>query len=169
MGCDIHCFVEKKQNNQWSLIEGLTYNASGYDSNEPFDWRSYRIFGFFAGVRNYSDITPLAPRRGMPENLSEELKANHHDWQWDAHSHSWFLLRELLDCDYEQIVEDRRVSREIKTTNGSYIDGGCTAEPGGGETMTLREFLGDMYFAQLEELKALGNPDEIRIVFWFDN
>ena len=76
----------------------------------------------------------------------------------DAHSASWFSLAELLAFDYEQIMEDRRVTRNN--------DGGCICEPGEGKMMTYREFLGPNFFDEINQAKEKGAD---RIVFWFDD
>jgi hypothetical protein len=46
------------------------------------------------------------------------------------------------------------------------FNGAATAEPGGGQMMTYREYLREGFFDELEKLKAAGAE---RIVFGFDN
>ena len=140
MGCDIHVTTEKKINGTWTQL-----------SFEPFTWRSYGMFGFLAGVRNYSAIPSLAKPRGFPPDATAKMDHN-------KHSHSWLSVKELLDFNYEAEMEDRRVV--IDNNHGS------TCEPGGGEKMTYREFLGRHFFKDLEVLKELGAT---RIVFSFDS
>jgi hypothetical protein len=67
-------------------------------------------------------------------------------------------LGELLAFNYDASMEDMRVMRDG--------NGDCTCEPGEGQAMTLREFLGKNFFDDLEKLKAVGAD---RVVFWFDN
>ena len=98
MGCDIHTHAERKVGDRYEKIEGL----------EPFDWRAYGMYGFLAGVRNYSDVTPIAPPRGIPADASAPVQSNYTSWGVDAHSASWLDVRELADFDYEQPMEDRR-------------------------------------------------------------
>lgn len=148
MGCDIHSQAEKRVNGKWERIPAF----------EPFDWRQYGMYGFLADVRNYSDVKPIAPRRGIPQDA--DVDEDEH-WLGD-HSFSWLSVEELASFDYDQPMEDRRVTREV---NG-IMNGGCTAEPGGGEMTTYREFLGPAFFADLEKLKKLGAE---RIVFGFDS
>ena len=147
MGCDIHCYAEKLQDGQWVYLRGIT----------SFHVRHYGIFAFLAGVRNYSAITPISPTRWLPEDVSDAVNEEHEIGASDAHSASWLSVAELLAVDYDQQVEDRRCTR------GG--DGGCTCEPGQGELMTLREFLGPCFFASLKQLQDAGAD---RIVFWFD-
>lgn len=151
MGCDIHCYAEKLNGKKYKQVK---CNA--------FDDRSYGTFGFLAGVRNYSDVQPIVERRGFPDDASPKTKATYEDWGCDAHSPSWLSVEELTSFDYDRPVEDRRVTRQ--TSWG--LDGGCTAEAGGGKMTTFREFLGEWFFKDLEKLRAAGAD---RIVFWFDN
>ena len=147
MGCDIHSYAEKRVNGKW---EELDFS--------PFHWRQYGVFGFLAGVRNYSGVPVLAAPRGLPRDASDYVREESDSWNGDGHTHSWLSVEELSAFDYDAAVEDRRI-----TVNN---DGGCTAEPGGGEMTTWREFLGPKFFDDLTRLKAEGAE---RIVFWFDN
>lgn len=147
MGCDIHTHAERRVDGKWQAVPEVT----------PFDWRSYGMYGFLAGVRNYSAVPQIAQRRDVPADLSGPVREDYERWDCDAHSASWLSLDELLAFNYDQPVEDRRV-----TINGN---GGCTAERGGGEMTTYREFLGKQFFDDLEKMKAVGAE---RVVFWFD-
>lgn len=170
MGCDIHPFAEVRRNGTWHMVGDVfpldDWAADYYKKthgNKPFDNRDYSVFGFLANVRNYSDITPLSKPKGLPEDMSAEVRSGCEDYD---HSASWLTLRELLSVDYDAPVEDRRVTRQIRP---NVFHGGCTAEPGGGTMTTLREFLGTQFMSHLEILKTLGNPDDVRVVFWFDS
>lgn len=155
MGCDIHTFVEVRREGRWQ-----------HEPFHPFSGRNYGVFGWLAGVRNYSQVGPLAEPKGLPGDVSFRLRAESDDWDLNGHSHSWFTLAELLAVDYEAVIEDRRVARQ---TSANCFDGGCTAEPGGGETMPLRDFLGPDFMRDLEMLKHYGAPEAVRVVFWFDD
>ena len=152
MGCDIYSFVEAKKLNKWELVDNW------------IDYRSYGLFGFLANVRNYSHIPSIDNPRGLPQDVSEAVEM---EWKngYDGHSCSHLTLKELLEFNYDQEFEDRRVTRRI----GNIIDGAALAEPGEGQTMTIREFLGSGFFTNLEKLKEHGDPENVRVVFWFDN
>lgn len=159
MGCDIHSYVESQnENGTW---ERVTWEQQGQYDVGPFDWRSYNLFGFFADVRNYSAVPPLAECRGLPQDVSEEVHAEHEEMGWDAHSTSWFAVDELRAFDYDQEFEDRRVTRGA--------NGGVTADPGEGRITTFRDFLGGAYFRDLDILRAMNEKRPTRFVFWFDN
>lgn len=189
MGADIHSFTEVRREGKWDRIDEPIFQK-GYDgknSTSPFDWRSYSMFGFLADVRNYSYCVPLAEPRGLPKDsdyLNEFLEKPvsyayaYHDngkaytvgqeleLDMDYHSHSYFTLKELLDFDYNQEMWDRRVTKQ---TGPNSWNGAALAEDGEGEIITYRSHLGDSFFEDIESLKTLGNPEDVRVVFYFDN
>lgn len=153
MGCDIHAHAEKMNaSGQWVRL----------DIEDPLGGRDYGKFGFLAGVRNYSEIKPIAELRGIPDDASLGTKDNYEAWEGDAHSASWLTLDELLAVDYGQFIEDRRCMKQT----GQYWDGAATCEPGEGKCETLSDFLGGYFLKLLHSLKDQGVE---RIVFWFDN
>lgn len=152
MGCDIHSLAEGQANGQWVKLDV-----------EAFEERSYRLFGWLAGIRNYSGVTPIAAGRGFPNDASTAAAEDYASWAGDAHSAGWVNLAELLAVDYEQLIEDRRVTKQIAP---NFWTGGETCEPGEGKKQTLRGFLGHQYFVVLERLRKAGAE---RVVFWFDN
>lgn len=154
MGCDIHSYAERKNAaGQWEKVPSL----------RPFNDRNYGTFGFLADMRNYSALTPIAERRGMPTDTSAEVATEYDVWSSDAHSASWLTVAELAAFDYDAICEDRRTTRQ---TGPNSLDGGFTAEPGEGKQQTYREFLGHWFFDDLKKLQEAGAE---RVVFWFDN
>lgn len=164
MGCDIHSFVERRDVDHWLRVKA-SFPDGIYPSNEPFGWRSYGLFGFLANVRNYSQVPPIAHARGLPKDLSAEMLTVLEDTDGN-HSHSYLTLAELLAHDYDVVFWDRRITREIAPR---CFDGAATANEGEGEHLTLRAFLGPQFFAHLDILKTIGAPEDVRIVFWFDN
>lgn len=152
MGCDIHSCAEKQDDGRWTGLDV-----------EVFNDRDYRLFGWLAGVRNYSGMTPIAADRGFPADASVEAAKCYDDWSGEAHSASWVSVAELLAVDYDQPVEDRRTIRQL---GPNFWTGGAMGEPGEGKTQTLREFLRPGFFAVLRRLQ---NAEADRVVFWFDN
>lgn len=194
MGCDIHSFAEVRTNGKWEKVTGKVFGSEGDKSTEPFGWRSYAMFGFLADVRNYSRCQPLSQPKGLPDDSEylnsvspyaydlnpmsgQPIPVTERDtvksWVRDDgnyHSYSYFLLKELLDFDYEQTFWDRRISRTTVTPGGCTVtNGAALAEEGEGEIITYRDHLGEWFFNDIDYLKALGGPEDVRIVFWFDN
>lgn len=170
MGCDIHSHVEIKCNGEWKHMEAQFSQVFDFDTEpnmEPFSARNYGVFSFLGCTgRNYGRITPLATAKGFPKDASKEVKKEKRNWGSDGHTHSWLTLQELLSIDYDQIIEDRRCTKQL---GPKYWSGAETCEVGEGKKMPLREYLGLGFFIDLEILKALGLPHLVRVVFWFDN
>lgn len=160
MGCDIHPYVEVRQNGKWE------WEAF---AEPPFDWRSYGMFGFLANIRNYSEVPTIVEPRGLPDDVSCCVKKHYGSDEdcYDWHSASWVTLKELLDFNYSQMFWDRRITKQMGPRSWN---GAARAEEGEGEHLTIREFLGKQFFECLSQLGYLGAPPEdVRVVFWFDN
>lgn len=160
MGCDIHSHVEVRKSGQW-LEVGAVFQLEPWEfrlngeqtSNEPraFRIRNYGVFGFLADIRNYSRVPPIMePRREWPSNSPSVIgdKYGTEYLDTDRHTHSWLTLAELLAADYGQRFVDKR---------------------DGDKEVTVCEFLGPNFFATLGELANLGAPDDVRVLFCFDN
>jgi hypothetical protein len=155
MGCDIHSFVEVLRDGYWQHLPDV----------DPFgDWRNYGIFGFLADVRNYSHSPVIAEPRGLPDDVSGDVLGEWYDGGF--HSTSWLTVAEMQAYDYDQIIWDRRITREISP---GHFNGAALAEEGEGRHIPLRDFLGESFFRRLDEMAALGEPTNVRMVFWFDN
>lgn len=169
MGCDIHSFAERrnKETKKWERVTNH-FSLGEFDKryykkekgDYPFYWRSYSMFAFLADVRNYDHCEPLSEPKGLPDDISDEVKEEYGEG-WDYHSASFLTVKELLDFDYDKTFWNRRV---YKDGNGASL-----AEEGEGTVVSYRENLGEFFFKHLEELKELGDPEDVRIVFWFDN
>ena len=125
MGCDIHCWAEKRVDGKWLLVTPQKGDASWSEFyNERFhDYvsetdcvrsqaridfgRNYDAFAIladvrngrgFAGIKTGDGFRPiLAERRGWPEDRSAQLDEEQID-----HSPSWLTLRELNEYDWTQ-------------------------------------------------------------------
>lgn len=150
MGTDIHTTAERRlPDGTWKAVAELKF----------YDYRNYALFGWLADVRNYSGFPPYHPDRGLPKDISPEA---YEQAEWN-HSATWYTIEELISFDYDQPVEDLRVTREIAP---GFFNGGCTAEPGGGEMTTYRAAFGDEFIEDLHRLKAAGVE---RLIFSFDS
>lgn len=162
MGTDIHTYVEVQTAKGWQQVSGRHFGPWGRDF-APFDSRSYGVFAFLAGVRNYSAVEPIAEPRGFPDDASPNVREHYEE---DLYCPSWLLVSELLAVDYDREINDRRGMSEREP--GSY-DCGATLPPEEGTVQPLREFLREGFMEDLEALAALGDPDKTRVVFWFEN
>ncbi len=152
MGCDIHCYAERKVRGRWRMMRG----------QYPIRHRDYRIFAFLADVRNDVGIPPIAQPRDLPDDISDGVVAEFRKCN-DAHSVSWLSVSELLAYDYDRIVTGKE-RRAVMADHHEDRGGAVMAEEDKG--MAVRELLGEGCFDELKELKTCGAE---RIVFWFDN
>ncbi|NDB87081.1 MAG: hypothetical protein EB127_31005, partial [Alphaproteobacteria bacterium] len=96
MGTDIHTYVERKVDNVWIMV------PEEYGPTDPYSgrnrWsldRSYLLFSILGGVRG--DLDPIIKVRGCPVDISKEVFDSFSSWGKEAHSHSYYLLSELLN------------------------------------------------------------------------
>jgi hypothetical protein len=160
MGCDIHSVCQVFKDGKWSDVTDEIFQYYNNEKcSEPFVFRNYGVFGFLANVINYSFVPYLDNPRGLPKDIT--LGGEYEDYKYGEHSFSWLSLEELLAFDYDKTFEDRRCMRD---GNGAADSG-----PGNGKIVTYREFLGKNFFLDLEVMKSLGDPKNVRIVFGFDS
>lgn len=132
MGTDVDFYLVKKdENDVYHYVADLDYSN-----------RNYALFGWLANVRNYSDIP----------NISEltYVKLEHNfEENYLIGSYSIVSCRILRTFDYDQPVEDRRVT--VQTGPRSW-NGGATCKPGGGKMTTYRDLFDDEWFEIINEL-----------------
>lgn len=168
MGCYSQGIAEvyNKLTGKWEKV-GDVFDDFKYDgqipkplkTDKPFFWQDYDVYAFLANVRNRAGLTPICEPKGLPED-SEYLNSEgpHQSFFGPAdpvkvdilgrgnHSHTWLTLRELLDFNYENDFVDKS-----DNTVKSY-----------------REALGQRFFEELAALSKLGQPEDVRIIIWFD-
>lgn len=231
MGCDIHMYAEVKKDSKWEKV-GKVFKNPYYDKTRPsttaedgYEWnaklidnpykkRNYSLFAILADVRNGfgcagcdlgDGFNPIDDPRGLPKDVSREIKKESDSWDCDGHSHSYFTLKELLDYDWDQkskirgwVYENGFLEWQEKGRPSNYCGG---VEGKNVEHITWQEMkrkimdksnkftklMGREYVCNVEweesyrecansfltetipQLKRLGNPENVRIVFWFDN
>jgi hypothetical protein len=167
MGCDIHSLVQTRKGPTapWVAVKELPVPEDwaqyyGTKGHEAFYGRDYSLFAFLAGVRNYAECTPICPQKDLPRDIVDGAYIDPKygfDYHYvidgkptyiGDHSYSWLTLRELLNFNYDQWFSDER------------------------EKMyrTYRDFLaGSDLWRVIDVMKGLGEPENVRVVFGFDN
>ena len=138
----INSYVERRniETLEWEYVENIN----------PFQRRGdYEVYSFLADVRNYNRCIAIDKPRSLPINISYDVYKIYCEGKIDNYSESYLSLDELLKFDYEKPCRIGEEGHEV--------------------IPTYREFLGEDFFKELEQLKKLGPIDDIRIVFWFDN
>lgn len=189
MGCDIHLFTERKRsiNNEqkWVNIDNWKVNPyykennedgeRKYNVNSAYRHRNYALFSILADVRNSSGNEPIAEPKGLPEDVSDVVKAESEYWGVDGHSHSFFTMKELYDY-YEQnnIVKFSGLVDEAGKMPNWWCKGSTQTnlvwKEWQQENYVLKSFIEALenhfkseYYRKEEE------SEKFRIVFWFDN
>ena len=173
MGCDIHCYYEKKnEKGEWeSIQEWETENDDAeYYAEQGYSWapnveyipfnerkhpeisRWYFTFGLLTAGEVRSNVIPrdiaLLTLKGLPDDTDQRIRARFVHEDCDAHSESYITLEEL------EKFKERAVKWALVTKYG-YTDALNTA----------LEEVHKSFHAHVEgEDKA-----DYRMVFWFDN
>lgn len=181
MGCDIHFFVETRgANGKWesrdkiwkdstgefTLLEQFgdrTFNMHKDEPPHKYIDRDYFLFAILADVRNdYPDEkkTPfIEEARGIPDDVSAEVKAVFDMWGEDGHSHSWFLLPEVTGWKH---WDDKITYTQTDFKSKQLIKKQVTT--------TLRKRCKSFWDNVLKPMSKLcQDPNNVRMVFCFDN
>ena len=59
----------------------------------------------FAGCKTGDGFNIIDEPRGLPNDVSSEVKSQAESWDGDGHSHSWFTLAELESFDWDQTTK----------------------------------------------------------------
>jgi hypothetical protein len=111
-------------------------------TDQPYTGRNYDLYGALAGVRNPSMELISGWIKGLPDDVSDTICRLSDDWGSDGHSHNYFTVKELLDSNYHKMSDE-----ELDTIG-----------------------VGTYFFRNVvNSLLELGDPEDVRIVFWFDN
>lgn len=215
MGCDIHIYVEKKEDGRWIPVDDWVQDEYGISyvpyQKQIYYGRNYDLFAMLADVRNGygfagvdtgNGFIPISLPKGLPDDVSDNIKNVSDSWGCDGHSHSWLTLKELIDYDWNQTTKHRGVVskesyyRYIHTGKPDYCCGGIS-----GQSIKIvsnehmkgildGSIIADSnmsYYTTVEwtdqykisagiflntvipKLQSLGTPEDVRIVFWFDN
>ena len=178
-----------------------------WDNNYDLRGRNYTWFAILAGIRNGLGIEPMDAARGLPIDVSPEIKRESDSIDTDGHTHSWFTLQELMDYDWDGLVlhDEGLVGKDgfmqYKTDgypnywrSAEWVDENnelCITNNQMGQIclgiygllepnrkyytkiawdQSHRDAVGWQYLKGIfDKLASYGEPDEVRLVFWFDN
>lgn len=111
MGCDVHTHLEKRVQGVWQPAKEPVKNED-FDPDSEDTWytefelpcsgnltggRYYSAFGLLSGVRHTLEGYQVIPDDcGIPEDVSEPVKADYERWDSDAHTPGYVLWSELI-------------------------------------------------------------------------
>lgn len=175
MGTDIYMYAEVRRNGVWSLAEPVERNASfdldpAFQSEIPerkprewYDGRNYELFSILGGV--FDDMycarpfDCLADHRGLPSDVSNEIRAWRGFFGDDAYGDSYLAISEAREVDW--FGKTLAVCRRPETAAwwrriGPY-------------KITYAEAAGPRFLELLEESERFGPKHDVRLVFWFQS
>ena len=151
MGCDIHTYVEKKNEEKdcWEIVS--LYYLDEYSKTlelaEAYSDRCYDLFSLLAGVRG--SYEPLIEPRGLPQDLSSKVETESFYWAEESHSHTWYDLFELaLFVKELRLDENKEAEYALLADFYETIEDYCS-------------------FAHKYVWEAV--PGKYRVIMWFDN
>lgn len=77
---------------EWETITEDNYTY--YETDMPHIHKNYGLFGYLANVRR-EIVNSLGDPKGLPEDVSSEVKRASDAYGIDGHSHSWVNLHTL--------------------------------------------------------------------------
>jgi hypothetical protein len=203
MGTDIHIMFEIFYDGKWHSLNER-HGSIIMASEDIFDGcRNYNAFAILADVRNGTGFAGcktsdgfnvISEPKGFPDDMSEEVAK----WAEGAdHTPSWLTLKELLEFDWNQVVNIYGLTRfetYKRWDKKDYPDDMCGGV-GGTDVVELemeeadkliipptkrtyvkinfplsyKEAAGSYYTNLIPIMQQLGKPEEVRIVFYFDS
>lgn len=156
MGCDIGSIAEVKKDGKWEHVNDLIFANK---TNEPFGDRDYRVFAFLANIRNTYGCPSINRISCFPED-SEYLNTvafsvlgddytNLDCISDDNHHQSHIYLSTLLSFNYDQVFFNKEKSKDESVR--CFLSTSCS------------------FFDDLRILNSLGDPDDVRIVYYFNS
>lgn len=188
MGCNIHLYKERKINSKWVTADNwVDKYDEGLDVpyDNQFNCRDYDLFGFLVGVCRDNSFS-LIPS-GIPDDVTENVKACYERWEGDAHSASSITLESLKwhwanlsdkhitvsgMKDTEGLNKLARSIMEVGETNWNLLYPYCQATNLNNYEDFSIEVPCHFLLSNIETLIRLFDDidaEECRIVFWFDN
>jgi hypothetical protein len=148
--------------------------------------RNYRLFGLIAdGVRESFPFS--VPIKGLPDDVSPEVKKASDDWDSDGHSHSYLTKTEMLILQ-DRIENEQITVKGMKSAEGwkKYQDSVASGKPDYDlifpfcawttmeghvkfETQIPASFMMGECLKELISTLDDVDGDDQRIVFFFDN
>lgn len=142
MGTDIQGWVEFKagQSDDWEAVVRIQFLVE----------RAYDLFGMLFGVRGVREVLPLAADRGLPADLSAEVKC---DIEPPCEHPTWILWQEITAIDWDEELD----VPALRLTYGKPVQRKDFLRPGW-----------SVLFAMMAALATRFGADGVRLVVWFD-
>lgn len=220
MGCDIHPYIEIQKDGVWTFHDWKAPYKTGVDEDgdpnydydrlwdDPLDInRNYNLFAIladvrngrgFAGIKTGEGFIPISQPKGLPKNVSKEVKHESDEYGRDGHSHSYLTVQELLAYNWEQKTKHYGTvdAEQFKIFKKKGKPDSWAGSVVGQSVRHLTHYemeeaiaigrtkdaytsvewtepysasVGKFLTQTIPALQKLGDPENVRIVFFFDN
>ncbi|MBD8840066.1 MULTISPECIES: hypothetical protein [unclassified Paenibacillus] len=107
--------------------------------------RNYDLFSVLSNTRNDQNLPFISSPRGIPVDTSPDLSEVVLEDKEDFYDHSWLLLEEILQFNWDQsyYCDQFMEYRNIKNTCSEFIN------------------------VTIPKLLKLGSTEDVRMIFWF--
>jgi hypothetical protein len=192
MGTDIYGFVECRATYGGAVDDEDAQWHAAMDLDLLYNGRNYDAFGCLFGVRNEAGFRPLAGGRGLPAELTAEVRKQYEAWGAHMFDPSWVGWAELAEVDWDEPVEavSDWVHEYIRSPEQERVRSGMSfhgreGRPEGAEweengklfrveRMTRRDAVpqdGEWapVWAVMRALADVHGGENVRLVVWFDS
>lgn len=116
MGLDISGYIECRVR-CWQSGGPPTWWVPAMPLDLLYDNRDYDAFGCLFGVRNYTGFDPIAPYRGLPEDVSEQVR----EAAESSSIRSWIGWDEIQAIDWDERAPqpDTRLHEYLRQPDGT--------------------------------------------------
>ncbi len=176
MGCTITIFAEtrKSESSEWKKVGKIFTEHDGAQTDRPYRDRNSRLFALLADVRNEYDFSPIKRiAYQLPEDVSDGI-FDVFVKQAGVYAIGCYTLRELIEFNWgftftnHGVISPKAIE---ELAHGKIPDNYCSmSSQEGYEYREWQEKFESSFVTEtIPELKKLGSPENVRIVFWFDN
>lgn len=184
MGCDINMYAETKNftTGKWEKVGAIWQSEYSVEmTDQIYQDRDYELFGLLAGVRGTSGHWPIVNDRKFefPTDISNDIKSLFDEWIDDNYKPCYYTLKELLSYDWDKhFLMTKMVDRKDAIyclVNKTLPETWCIPAEWGENTdyidfSWLHPYKELSFYKQtIPRLIELGDPENVRIVFWFNN
>ncbi len=146
-------FAEMLKDGVWTKISNPNQRTGSDQTDYPFyNDQDPALNRLLCGWENSGAVLGIPVIQKPTEQLPEGCTMDAAKYGEDEFNLNSLTLRQLLDFDYDQVV---------KSDLPAY--GFFEPQP---DQIVLRERLGASYFEALNNLSALGSPENIRVILW---
>lgn len=125
------------------------------------------FYELFAAIKQKHSSPTLF--KGLPNDASKKIVFSHKIWLEDigiGYDASYLYLEDLIAFNYNLPIQKKTGWEEISGVHctkawSRVLKSGYEIIP------TYRKVLGEKFFIDLDFLKTIGKPREVRIVYWF--